>query len=41
MVFRCRKDDVRCKKEDVRGEMAYSVPEEEPMMAAETPDIKK
>ena len=27
--------DVRCKKEDVRGEMAYSVPEEEPMMAAE------
>ncbi len=32
---RCKMDDVRCKKEDVRGEMAYSVPEEEPMMAAE------
>ena len=38
---RCKMDDVRCKKDDVRGEMAYSVPEEEPMMAAETPDIKK
>ena len=32
---RCKMDDVRGKREDVRGEMAYSVPEEEPMMAAE------
>ena len=31
---RCKMDDVRGKREDVRGEMAYSVPEEEPMMAA-------
>ena len=36
---RCKKEDVRCKKEDGRGEMAYSVPEEEPMMAAEEEDV--
>ena len=36
---RCKMDDVRCKKEDVRGQMAYSVPEEEPMMAAEEEDV--
>ncbi len=32
---RCKMDDVRCKKEDGRGQRAYSIPEEEPMMAAE------
>ena len=36
---RCKREDVRCKKEDVRGEMDYSVPEEEPMMAAEEEDV--
>ena len=32
---RCKREEVRCKKEEGRGEMVYSVPEEEPMMAAE------
>jgi DNA mismatch endonuclease (patch repair protein) len=36
---RCEMLNVKGKKEDVRGEMAYSVPEEEPMMAAEEEEM--